>query len=296
MASAEKEAPGACPLASGASGLKGTSALEGETAGKGEAAARSEAAGDKNVQSVDRVLDIVESLSTRQGGLSLTELAKSIDLPKSTTHRLLSTLLRRGYVAKRDDGGYQIGLKLIESVSYYINSLELQTEARQFLARLTVDLGLTAHLGVLEGDQVIYIERIDVLSGVKLYSQIGLRMHAYCSSLGKSLLAGLSGEELTQVMARCAFERFTPNTITSLAALRKELKKVRALGYALDNLEYSLNNRCVGAPIYDYRGEPVAAISASGAPAVLPEERIPEVAKAVVSKAMAISRNLGYSG
>ncbi|MDR2366620.1 MAG: IclR family transcriptional regulator [Deltaproteobacteria bacterium] len=251
---------------------------------------------DKSVQSIDRALDIVESLSTRQGGLSLTELAKNIGLPKSTTHRLLSTLVRRGYASKRDDGGYQIGLKLIEAVSYYVNSLELQTEARQQLARLTVELGLTAHLGVLEGDQVVYIERIDFLSGVKLYSQIGLRMHAYCSSLGKSLLAGLSGDELTQVMARCAFERFTPNTITTMAALRAELRKVRAMGYAVDNLEYSPNNRCVGAPIYDYRGETVAAISASGPPTVLPEGRIEEVAREVMAKARAISTNLGYGG
>jgi DNA-binding IclR family transcriptional regulator len=251
---------------------------------------------EKGVQSIDRVLDIVEALSTKQGGLTLTELAKSIALPKSTTHRLLSTLVRRGYAAKREDGGYQVGLKLIEAVSYYINSLELQTEARQHLARLTVELGLTAHLGVLEGNQVVYIERIDVLSGVKLYSQIGLRMHAYCSSLGKSLLAGLSGEELREVMSRCPFERFTPNTITSLAALREELKKVRARGYAVDNLEYSLNNRCVGAPIYDYRGETVAAISASGPPAILTPERVADVAGEVMSKAKAISRNLGYGG
>ncbi|MDR2387411.1 MAG: IclR family transcriptional regulator [Deltaproteobacteria bacterium] len=253
-------------------------------------------AAEKSVQSIDRVLDIVEALSTKQGGLSLTELAKSIDLPKSTTHRLLSTLVRRGYAAKREDGGYQVGLKLIEAVSYYINSLELQTEARQHLARLTVELGLTAHLGVLEGNQVVYIERIDLLSGVKLYSQIGLRMHAYCSSLGKSLLAGLSGQELKEVMSRCAFERFTPNTITTLAALRQELKKVRSLGYAVDNLEFSLNNRCVGAPIYDYRGETVAAISASGPPAILTEDRVAEVAGEVMSKAKAISRNLGYGG
>jgi DNA-binding IclR family transcriptional regulator len=250
----------------------------------------------KSVQSIDRVLDIVETLSTQQGGLNLTELSRRIDLPKSTTHRLLGTLVRRGYVARREDGGYQIGLKLIESVSYYINSLELQTEARQHLARLTVELGLTAHLGVLEGDQVVYIERIDVLSGVKLYSQIGLRMHAYCSSLGKSLLAGLSRDELRQVMARCTFERFTDNTITSMSALQVELKKVRSLGYAVDNMEYSLNNRCVGAPIYDYRGETVAAISASGPPSLLPIERVEEVAMEVMAKARAISRNLGYSG
>ncbi|MDR1110739.1 MAG: IclR family transcriptional regulator [Deltaproteobacteria bacterium] len=250
----------------------------------------------KSVQSIDRALDIVEALSTEPGGLALSELARRVGLPKSTAHRLLMALSRRGFAARRDDGGYQIGLKLIESVSYYVNSLELQTEARQHLARLTVEQGLTAHLGVLEGDQVVYIERIDVLSGIKLYSQIGLRMHAYCSSLGKSLLSGLSGEELRQVMARCPFERFTPNTITSLPALRDELRKVRRLGFAVDNLEFSPNNRCVGAPIYDYRGEIVAAISASGPPTVLPEERVPEVAQEVMAKARAISRNLGHGG
>jgi DNA-binding IclR family transcriptional regulator len=253
-------------------------------------------AAEKKVHSIDRALDIVETLSTQHDGLTLTELAGRIGLPKSTTHRLVSTLVRRGYVARREGGGYQIGLKLIEAVSYYINSLELQTEARQHLARLTVELGLTAHLGVLEGDQVVYIERIDVLSGVKLYSQIGLRMHAYCSSLGKCLLAGLSADELRQVMERCPFERFTPNTITSLPALRAELRKVRGLGYAVDNMEYSLNNRCVGAPIYDYRGETVAAISASGPPRALPEERIEEVAREVMDKARVISRNLGHGG
>jgi DNA-binding IclR family transcriptional regulator len=251
---------------------------------------------DKSVQTVDRVLDIVESLSTEQDGLTLTELSKRAGLPKSTAHRLLGALTRRGYAARREDGSYQIGLKLIESVSYYINSLELQTEARQHLSQLTVELGLTAHLGVLEGDQVVYIERIDVLSGVKLYSQIGLRMHAYCSSLGKCLLSAFSRDDLKQVMSRCAFERFTPNTITTLKGLVSELALVRQRGYALDNLEYSLSNRCVGAPIYDYRGEIVAAVSASGPPAVFPMERVPDVAARVAEKARIISRGLGHGG
>ncbi|MDR2493154.1 MAG: IclR family transcriptional regulator [Coriobacteriales bacterium] len=249
---------------------------------------------DKGVQSLDRALDILEALSVERDGLGVTMLAKQIGLTKSTTHRMLATLLRRGYVAKSETGAYRLGLKLIETVSCYINSLELLTEARPFVAQITTELGLTAHLGVLEGDQVVYIERMDVFSGIKLYSQIGLRMHAYCSSLGKCLLSAFSSAELSRVMADCSFTKFTPHTIGSLEELNAELKEVRANGWAMDNLEYRLNNRCIGAPIFDYRGEIIAAISASGPPSVLTEDRIDEVATSVIEKARALSSSLGY--
>jgi DNA-binding IclR family transcriptional regulator len=248
----------------------------------------------KNVQSIDRAFDIIETLSTEPKGLGVTELAKRLDLHKSTTHRLLATLVQRGYVSRQENGVYQFGLKAIELASYYINSLELQTEARPYIAQITTELGLTAHLGVLEGDQVVYIERMDVLSGIKLYSQIGLRMHSYCSSLGKCLLSAFDARTLAKVMANCSFNKFTPHTIGSLDELIVELKRTRRRGWAIDNLEYSLNNRCIGAPIYDYRGEIVAAISASGPPTVLTEERIDEVAGYVRAKALAISHSLGY--
>jgi DNA-binding IclR family transcriptional regulator len=247
-----------------------------------------------NVQSLERALDIVEALSLERDGLGVTELSRRIGLHKSTTHRLLSTLSSRGYVRKHDSGSYGIGLKPIEIVSCYINSLELQTESRPYVAQIATELGLTAHLGVLEGDQVVYIERMDIYSGIKLYSQIGLRMHAYCSSLGKCLLSSFSGEELARVMANCDFNRFTPHTISSLEELRRELKQVRLQGWAIDNREYNLNNRCIGAPIFDYRGEIIAAVSASGPLTLLTEDRIAEVAQYVKGKALEISRNLGY--
>jgi DNA-binding IclR family transcriptional regulator len=249
---------------------------------------------DKGVQSLERALDVLEALSCEQGGLGVTELSKRIGLSKSTSHRLLATLAARGYVAHAEGGIYHLGLKVIELASCYLNSLELQTQARPFIAQITAELGLTAHMGVLEGDQVVYIERMDVFSGVKLYSQIGLRMHAYCSSLGKCLLSAFSSEELAYVMADCDFNKFTANTIGSLEELGKELRRVRAQGWAIDNLEYSLNNRCVGAPIFDYRGEIIAAISASGPPNVFSEDRIAQVAEYVKDKALALSRIMGY--
>jgi DNA-binding IclR family transcriptional regulator len=250
----------------------------------------------QHVQSVDRTLDILEVLATKNTGIGVTELAGEVGLSKGTTHRLLQALHERGYVEKRGDGTYKLGLKLIEVVSLYINNLELQTEARPYVAMIAAELGLTSHLGVLDGDQVVYIEKMDVYPGVRLYSQIGLRVHAYCSSLGKCLLSNYSKTEVDAILKDCSFNKFTPNTIDSLELMHEELKLVRRQGWAMDNREYDLNNRCIGAPIYDYRGEIVAAISASGSPTVLSDERISGVSEYLMEKAMAISRSLGYTG
>lgn len=247
-----------------------------------------------SVQSVDRVLDIIEVLSTEQDGLGVTTIANKVGLHKSTAHRLLTTLANRGYVAKTGDGNYKIGLKLIEAVSCYINSLELQTEARPYLMQLTGELGLTSHLGILDRDMVVYIEKMDVVSSIRMYSQIGLRMHSYCSSLGKCLLSNYSKEELNGIMKDCSFIKFTNNTIGSMEELHKEINKVRKQGWAMDNEEYEIGHRCIGAPIYDYKGDIIAAISASGPKNLIKDDRIQDVANAVKKAAIELSRSMGY--
>lgn len=249
---------------------------------------------DQSVQSVDRVLDIIEVLSTEHDGIGVTAIAKRVGLHKSTVHRLLATLTARGYLSRTDEGNYKIGLKLIEAVSCYINSLELQTEARPYLVQITGELGLTSHLGVLDKDMVVYIEKMDVVSSVRMYSQIGLRMHAYCSSLGKCLLSNYSKEELDGIMKDCSFIRFTNNTIGSMEELHKEMAKVRRLGWAMDNEEYEIGHRCVGAPIYDYKGDIIAAISASGPKNLLNDDRIESVSGYVMKVATELSRSMGY--
>ena len=145
---------------------------------------------ERGVQSIERALDIIEVLAVEESGLGVTEIASRVGLHKSTAYRIIETLYNRGYLNKTQDNNYKIGLKLIEAVSCYINSLELETQARPYVAQITAELGLTSHLGVLEGDKVVYIEKMDVFSSVRMYSQIGLRMHAYCSSLGKFMLSG----------------------------------------------------------------------------------------------------------
>ncbi len=251
---------------------------------------------EKGVQSIDRALDIIEAVAGADHPMGLTEIANRVDLHKSTAYRIIETLFRRGYLAKNEDGTYKIGLKLIDAVSCYINSLELQTEARPYVAKLAAKFGLTAHLGVLDGEYVVYIEKMDVFSSVRMYSQIGLRMHAYCSSLGKVLLAGRSKEDVEKQMKDCTFIRFTPHTIGNMQDLLEELRKVRKQGWAIDDEEYELGNRCIAAPIYDYCGEIVAAISASGSTIQITDEKIPQIAEGVMQIAQEISKGIGYTG
>ena len=249
---------------------------------------------DNSVQSIDRALDIIEVLSENQEGLGVTEIADRVGLHKSTAHRILATLAARGYINKTDKGGYKIGLKLIEAVSCYINSLELQTEARPYVAQITAELGLTSHLGVLDGDQVVYIEKMDVFSNVRMYSQIGVRVHSYSCSLGKCLLSNYSAAEVRKIMANCSFIKFTKKTLGSVDELIADLDLVRSRGWAIDDEEAELGHRCIGAPIYDYRGDIIAAISASGPTAALTRDRIQPVAEYVRKQALEISRSMGY--
>lgn len=249
---------------------------------------------DNTVQSIDRALDIIEVLSESQKEMGVTEIAERVGLHKSTAHRIISTLAARGYINKTDKGAYKIGLQLIEAVSCYINSLELQTEARPYVAQTTAELGLTAHLGVLDGDQVVYIEKMDVFSNVRMYSQIGVRVHAYSCSLGKCLLSNYSAAQVRRIMANCSFIKFTKKTLGSIDELIADLELVRRRGWAIDDEEAEMGHRCIGAPIYDYRGDIIAAISASGPTASLTRDRIQPVAEYVRRQALEISRSMGY--
>lgn len=249
-----------------------------------------------NIQSIDRALDIIEVLSEESAGLGVTEIASRIHLPKSTTSRIISTLASRGYLNRNAAGSYQIGLKLISAVSCYINGLELQTEARPYIAKITGELGLTCHLGVLDGSEVVYIEKMDVFSNVRLYSQIGIHVPAYSCSLGKCLLSNYSADDVRRLMAGVRFERFTDRTIGSVNELIEDLDLVRRRGWAMDDEESEIGHRCLGAPIYDYRGDIIAAVSASGPTGIFTKDRIEPVAKYLKNQAMEISRSMGYTG
>ena len=191
--------------------------------------------------------------------MSLTEIVTESGISKSTVYRLLHTLHERHYVEKDSNSCYRIGIKLIETASNHINRLELQTESKPVLATLREGLNLAAHLGILDGMNVVYVEKLD------------------------------------EILFHFKFEQFTPNTITSAAELKQYLKKVRKQGYAMDDQEYMTGHRCIGAPVFDYRGDVIASISASGPITQLTDEKVDYVIKEVKRAAAEISLRMGYS-
>lgn len=249
---------------------------------------------EQGVQVLDRAFDILEELARAQEPRGLSELAQATGMSKSTVHRIVGTMLKRGYVEKTLEGRYTIGPKMFHTLSYHINSLELQTEAKPYLATLKRVLGLTAHLGILDGAYVSYIEKETTGWGEEAYTEVGYRSPAYCSSMGKCLLACLSRAELEEALYGFAFEAHTPNTFTSRTAFAKYLHQVRAQGWAMDDEEYELGHRCVAAPVFNYRGDAIAAVGVSGTPESMPDERIDFVVEQVKLAASRISERMGY--
>lgn len=246
-----------------------------------------------NVRSVDRILDLMEMLAEERSPVSLTELAEGTALSKTTVYRLMQTLCNREYAEKTESAGYVLGPKIIELAGYYIENLELHTIARPFLADLYSEYKLTVHLGKLVEDKVIYIELMD-RKNLRKSDEKGIGVPAYTSSIGKCLLAALSGRELEELLYKSPLEKYTQNTITDPSEYRRHLKKVRSDGWAIDNEEYLSGRRCIGAPVYDFKGEAVACVSVSGDINELSDSRIPVIRDAVIATAGAISKRMGY--
>lgn len=251
---------------------------------------------EDNIRVINRAFDILELLAHTDHPMSLTEIVSESGISKTTAYRLLRTMHERHYVEKGKDNCYTIGIQLIETVSSHINGLELQTESKPILASLREDLNLTAHLGILDGVDVIYVEKLDLYPTTRLYTQVGYRSPAYCSSMGKCMMACLSGDELDEILYHLKFEKFTPNTISNAKELKLHLKKVRSQGYAIDDQEYMIGHRCIGAPIFDYRGDAIASISASGPIMQVTDEKISLVINEVKKAAAEISKRMGFVG
>lgn len=216
------------------------------------------------VQSVERVFDILELLSHESRGLNLTRIGESLDLHKSTVHRLLSVLRKRGYIEKEEDSGrYRLGPGFVELASLFLNSVEFKTEAEPHLRELSRITGQTVFLATLQGAEVVYLDKVEQFSSLRKYSVIGQRRPVYCTALGKALMMHRPAREIRRLLADVAFEKFTPNTHENVDSLLQDLTVCRERGWTADNEEFEPTVHCLGAPILDYRGVVVAAVSAS---------------------------------
>lgn len=216
------------------------------------------------VQSIDRVFDILEQLSTEPDGMKLTEISQVLALPTSTVHRLLAVLRKRNYAEKNEESNrYRLGLGFIELTSSFLCSLELKTEARPFLQKLSKDTGQIVFMGIEQEGEVVYIDRFEQFNDPRKYCIIGSRMPLYCTALGKSLLMQFEDEHIRKLYAAGPMPSLTEKTITDTDELLDDIRLSRKRGYTEDNEENTVGHYCVAAPVYDYRRTIIASISTS---------------------------------
>ncbi|MBI3013637.1 MAG: IclR family transcriptional regulator [Candidatus Tectomicrobia bacterium] len=261
-----------------------------------EGSRSSRGSGADVLKSLRKAIRVLECFSLQEPRLSLSDIARRAQLPLSTAHRILATLRGAGIVEQEGDRElYRLGLKLFELGSMVLANMEVHREALPFIEELSRESGETVHLGVFDGSQVVSIEKMDSPHGLASQVTIGKGAPAYCTAVGKALLAFQSESTIDHV-CRLGLTRHTPQTITDPGKLRKELERIRALGYAVDEREHQPDVRCVAAPIRDHTSNVIASMSVSGPATRIPKERIPLLAVRMKEVAGKLSARLGYTG
>jgi DNA-binding IclR family transcriptional regulator len=246
------------------------------------------------IQVVDRALALLEVLSHQGPDLTLMQISESLKLHKSTAHRLIMVLERHRLIEKNSNTGkYRLGLKLFELGTKAIGQLDLRERAHPFLERAVLDTGETGHLCVYDDGEVVYLDKVEPTRSVRLTSSVGRRNPAYCTAVGKAIMAFLPEAQVEVSVPKHGFHQLTRKTISNMLELRAELAKVRKLGYAVDDEEHEEGVVCVGAPVWGFGQHPIAAISVSGPAFRITPEKVPVVAQSMIGIANALSKELG---
>ncbi|HEX3756485.1 MAG TPA: IclR family transcriptional regulator [Rhizomicrobium sp.] len=225
-------------------------------------------------------------------GLTSQELSQRAHLPKASGHRLIQTLEDIGAVMRGPDGRYRLGMTLV-SLSHDVAVDDLLRETAQMaLKEVSERLDLTIHMGLLQDGMVTYIAQVSDSSNFSVGNCMKARHEAYCSALGKVLLAALSPEALESFLQTGAFVAMTPRTITDPVLLRAEIEKVRSDGYALEDEEALAGVRSIAVPICDSDGRTVAAISATDDAACMDDAQLQEAREALMGAALTIGRKI----
>jgi DNA-binding IclR family transcriptional regulator len=251
------------------------------------------------MKTINKALDILEIFLTQKGEMTLKELARVTSLNAATAHRIVTTLVKRGYlIQKSKRGKYCVGAKSLGLCNGELEIGAIRNTALPFLKELNKATEEAVNLAVLGTNAVITIGHVMTNQNYRLQmlTPPGTKNPLHCTGLGKALLSGMSESEVKKLFKGKGLERHTKYTITSVDGLCKELQKIRKSGISEDREEVELGARCVAAPVKDYTGKTVAAISVA-APAVrLSDENLERTKKLVKSCALNISKAFGYKG
>lgn len=235
---------------------------------------------------------LLELLLGAQRPCGVGELARWSGLNPSNVHRTLQSWLHLGFVAQDpDSGAYRCTLRLFEWGSRVADGFDVRSTAREHLARLAADTQETIHLSVLDGAEIVYLEKIESPQPVRAYSRIGGRAPAHCVATGKALLAHAAAAALAALPS--PLPRPTPNTVADLDALRVQLAQVRDRHYAVNHGEWRMGVSGLGATVFDQTGQAIAAVGLSAPSTRLHPANEHDIAMKLVAGAADISRSLG---
>jgi IclR family KDG regulon transcriptional repressor len=240
------------------------------------------------VQSLSRGLEIIDMLAS-QSSLGVTEIARVLEVDKSTASRLVQTLVSHGFVEQDSEGRrYRLSTKVMTLSQLILNQTPLNERARPFLYELVEKTGECAHLAIYSRGQAYVLDDIETASLLRVAGGVGRMTPLHCTALGKCLLA------FSDVLVPGQLPGLTPRTITDARQLRLHLEQIRHQGYAVDDEELERGVRCLAAPVYDYSGKAIAAIGISGPAVRVSVERLPELGRTVSAAGIALSETLGY--
>lgn len=246
------------------------------------------------VQALDRGLRLLRLLSQHEQGAQLTDLARALTLPASTTHRLLATLQQAGFAELDEDTSlWRVGVETVPIGSAYLRGRDLVSLARPLMHQLTEASGETSNLAIRREAFAVYLSQVESRAMVRAFSRIGDRVPLTCSGVGLALLSRAAEGELDQLLAEAGLPVKTEKSIRTRAQLDQALGEARRAGYVIDDEAQVPGMRCVAAPFFDTWGEVAAAISISGPSSRLTPERLPELGRLVADTAARITGRLG---
>ena len=247
------------------------------------------------IQALDRGLVVLEALAAEPSDAPLSHLASQFPWDKSTTRRLLTTLIRRGLVEQDGESHrYRLGLGILKLSSALHRRLDIRERSRSLLRELTDQTRETSHLGILHGDEVVVVEQAETAERIRTITYVGMRMPIHCTALGKALLAFVPDSELRLQLGDSGLRKYTDATITDPNRLEQDLAEIRRRGYAYESGEFDPGMSCLASPVRDSEGHVVAVVGVSGPSNRIRPQNAGQVAEAVVASAERVSERMGY--
>lgn len=244
---------------------------------------------------LNRVLDVLESVVKNGSDTTLAQIAAHAAVPKPTAHRILMGLARRGYVRSWEHGHYGPGPQVFVLAGMANAMRDYAVIARPALGELRTHTKDTIHLGLLVGEEAVYIEKLDGDRPYRMVSKLGMHLYLHCTGIGKAILAALPDPVRDELVERLPLPGRTPRTLTDRSALRKELVLTRARQYAIDDEENEAGIRCVAAAFRDHNGVVVGAVSVSAPAFLMSLGQATVLGPAVLKAANEVSLALGAS-